>query len=73
VAASDRFPVATVAIERAVRLVSTARLRDPVLRALVDVSLLDDLAEIEGATSFRWRSNPLPPTFSRAAGRMRIS
>jgi hypothetical protein len=53
VAASDRFPVATVAIERAVRLVSTARLRDPVLLALVDASLLNDLAEIEGATSFR--------------------
>jgi RES domain-containing protein len=51
--ASSDFPVATVAIERAVRLVSTARLRDPVLLALVDASLLDDLVEIEGATSFR--------------------
>lgn len=51
--ASSDFPVATVAVERAVRLVSTARLRDPVLLGLVDASLLDDLAEIEGATSFR--------------------
>jgi RES domain-containing protein len=53
VVGSNLFPVATVAIERAVRLVSTARLRDPVLLALVDASLADDLAEIEGATSFR--------------------
>lgn len=52
-AASNPYPVATVAIERAVRLVSTARLRDPVLLGLVDASLLDDLAEIEAATSFR--------------------
>jgi RES domain-containing protein len=51
--ASNPFPTATLAIERAVRLVSTARLRDPVLLALVDPTLLDDLAEIEGATSFR--------------------
>jgi hypothetical protein len=51
--ASNPYPIATVAIERAVRLVSTARLRDPVLLALVDAALLDDLAEIEGATSFR--------------------
>ena len=47
------FPVNTLAIARAVRLVSTARLRDPVLLRLVDSSLLDDLAEIEGATSAR--------------------
>jgi hypothetical protein len=51
--ASNPYPIATVAIERAVRLVSTARLRDPVLLALVDATLLDDLAEIEGGTSFR--------------------
>lgn len=51
--AFNHYPVATVAIERAVRLVSSARLRDPVLLALVDPALLDDLAEIEGATSFR--------------------
>jgi hypothetical protein len=51
--ASNPYPIATVAIERAVRLVSTARLRDPVLLALVDAPLLDDLVEIEGATSFR--------------------
>jgi RES domain-containing protein len=51
--ASNSFPVAILAIERAVRLVSTARLRDPVLLGLVDAALLDDLAEIEAATSFR--------------------
>lgn len=50
---TNDYPVATIAIERAVRLVSTARLRDPVLLALVDPAMLDDLAEIEGATSFR--------------------
>jgi RES domain-containing protein len=36
-----------------VRLVSSARLRDAVLRALVDDDELDALAEIEGATSAR--------------------
>jgi RES domain len=53
------FPVSTLAIARAVRLVSTARLRDPVLLRLVDPSLLDDLAEIEGATSARLRDESL--------------
>jgi RES domain-containing protein len=47
------FPITTLAIERAVRLVATARLRDPVLLKLVDRSLLNDLAEIEGATNSR--------------------
>lgn len=41
------------AIERTVRLVTTARLRDSVLRDLVDESELDALSEIEGATSNR--------------------
>jgi len=36
-----------------VRLVATARLRDAVLKALGDDENLDDLAEIEGATSGR--------------------
>jgi len=53
------FPVSTLAIARAVRLVSTARLRDPVLLRLVDPPLLDDLAEIEGATSARLRDESL--------------
>lgn len=35
------------------RLVATARLRDPVLHRLVDPALADDLAEIEAATSGR--------------------
>ncbi len=47
------FPVARIALERTVRLVTTARLRDPVLLELVGRALLDDLAEIEGATSGR--------------------
>lgn len=50
---SASFPIARIALERTVRLVSTARLRDPVLSKLVRPALLDDLAEIEGATSGR--------------------
>lgn len=55
------FPVAILTIERAVRLVTTARLRDPVLLALVQRSLLDDLAEIEEATSARLRDERIAP------------
>ena len=50
----DGVPVATEAFPRTVRLVTTARLRDAVLRPLVDGE--DELAllgEIEGATSSR--------------------
>jgi RES domain-containing protein len=47
------FPVARIAEPRTVRLVASARLRDPVLRKLVDDELMGDLAEIEGATSGR--------------------
>jgi RES domain-containing protein len=47
------FPVSILAVPRAVRLVATARLRDPVLLGLVSRPMLDDLAEIEGATSAR--------------------
>lgn len=47
------YPVERLALQRTVRLVSTARLRDPVLLRLVDADQLDDLAEIEGATSAR--------------------
>lgn len=51
---TDDFPtIRRVAIERTIRLVSSARLRDPVLLKLVDRDQLDDLAEIEGATSGR--------------------
>jgi RES domain-containing protein len=49
----DGFPVILTTIERAVRLVSTARLRPPVLQGLVPDDQLDILAEIEGATSDR--------------------
>lgn len=48
------LPVKTLTFSKTVRLVSSARLRDPVLAKLVsDQALLDDLAEIEGATSGR--------------------
>jgi RES domain-containing protein len=52
-AAETAYPVTRLALQRTVRLVATARLRDPVLLRLVDRGLLDDLAEIEGATSGR--------------------
>ena len=44
------------------RLVATARLRDPVLLGLVSASMLDDLAEIEGATSARLRDERFSAT-----------
>lgn len=47
------YPVERIAFDRTVRLVTTARLRDPVLLKLVGKELFDDLAEIEGATSGR--------------------
>lgn len=47
------LPTTRLALARTVRLVATARLRDPVLLRLVQASRLDDLAEIEGATSAR--------------------
>jgi hypothetical protein len=49
----DGLPVVRDAFPRTVRLVSSARLRDSVLRALVDDGDLEALAEIEGATSAR--------------------
>jgi RES domain-containing protein len=42
--------------DRTIRLVATARLRDPVLRKLVEEADLAALAEIEGATSARLRT-----------------
>ena len=48
--------VTHVALDRTVRLVSSARLRDPVLLKLVDQDEFDALAEIEGATSGRLRT-----------------
>jgi RES domain-containing protein len=50
---TDGLPVVREAFPRTVRLVTTARLRDSVLLALVDQKELDALAEIEGATSQR--------------------
>ena len=47
------FPVSRIALERTVRLVATARLRDPVLLKLAGRRYQVDLAEIEGATSGR--------------------
>jgi len=53
-AAIDGVPVVTEAFPRTVRLVTTARLRAPVLAPLVDGEAeLKLLAEIEGATSAR--------------------
>jgi len=48
--------VAHIVHDRAVRLVATARLREPVLLKLVANEDLDALAEIEGATSGRLRA-----------------
>ena len=48
--------VAHIVQDRTVRLVATARLRDPVLLKLVVDGDLDALAEIEGATSGRLRA-----------------
>ncbi len=45
-----------IAQDRTIRLVSSARLRDPVLGKLVDQDQLEALAEIEGATSARLRT-----------------
>jgi RES domain-containing protein len=47
------YRIARLALERTVRLVSMARLRDPVLLGLAGWERLDDLAEIESATSGR--------------------
>lgn len=49
----EGLPVVREAFPRTVRLVTTGRLRDSVLLALVDQAELDALAEIEGATSQR--------------------
>src|SRR5262249_21392066 len=48
--------VRRIAQDRTIRLVATARLRDPVLRALVDEADLTALEQIEGATSGRLRA-----------------
>lgn len=50
------FPIIRDAFPRTIRLVSTARLRDSVLRGLVDDDELNLLFEIEGATSTRLRA-----------------
>jgi RES domain-containing protein len=52
----DGLPIVREAFPRTVRLVSTARLRDAGLRALVDQDEIAALAEIEGATSTRLRA-----------------
>jgi RES domain-containing protein len=49
----EELPVTREALPRTVRLVSSARLRDPVLLALAAEEDLAALAEIEGATSGR--------------------
>jgi RES domain-containing protein len=52
----DGLPIVRAAFARTVRLVSTARLRDSVLRALVADEDLSALYEIEAATSARLRA-----------------
>ena len=49
----DGLTIVREALPRTVRLVTTARLRAPVLEALVAPDEVADLAEIEGATSSR--------------------
>ena len=49
----EDWAVVREAFPRTVRLVSTARLRPPVLEALVPADEIETLAEIEGATSAR--------------------
>jgi hypothetical protein len=49
----EGLPITREALPRTVRLVSSARLRDPVLLALADEADQAALAEIEGATSGR--------------------
>jgi RES domain-containing protein len=49
----DDLPVVREALPRTIRLVSTARLRPPVLERLVSAHQAAALAEIEGATSQR--------------------
>ena len=45
--------------DRTIRLVTTARLRDPILLKLVSAAELDALSEIEGATSARLRAQEI--------------
>jgi len=52
----EGLPIVRDAFPRTVRLVSTARLREAVLRKLVDEDEISALAEIEGATSTRLRA-----------------
>ena len=49
----EGLPIVREAFPRTVRLVSSARLRPPMLEALVSADEIDTLAEIEGATSAR--------------------
>jgi hypothetical protein len=49
----EGLPIVREAFRRTVRLVSSARLRPPVLAALVSADEIATLAEIEGATSAR--------------------
>lgn len=55
----DSLPIAKKAFERTVRLVTSARLRPPVLQGVVPDDMLEALHELEGATSGRlngqWR------------------
>lgn len=54
-----RFPIERLALQRTVRLVPTARLRDPVLRGLGGEEYQDDFAEIESASSGRLQAQEI--------------
>jgi RES domain-containing protein len=53
---NDKPAIIRDAFARTVRLVTTARLREAVLAELIDADEMDEIAEIEGATSHRLRS-----------------
>jgi RES domain-containing protein len=59
VSPSHQFPIERLALDRTVRLVPTARLRDPVLRGLGGSEFQDDFAEIEGATNGRLQAQQI--------------
>lgn len=52
----DKLKTTIIAKEKSIRLVSSARARDSVLKALVDETEFDILAQIEGATSTRLKA-----------------
>lgn len=56
---AHKFPIERLALQRTVRLVPSARLRDPVLKGLGGDEYQADFAEIEGATSGRLQAQQI--------------